>query len=177
MTDRVIAVLLGGADQLLGAPLDRPLAQAWVAREQPLHSGVVAGHRGPISSSPDRAPRTRPRRSMGTRCPCGRSVPPPGSVSGPIDRVIHLVALGIHPAGEEPADPAGEPVTGGGDQCPRASSPVSLAAPPSRRRHGPPCPCVVAALKRLTEAGVAIVQGDGGGWRTDFGAIRRGAGV
>jgi DNA-binding transcriptional ArsR family regulator len=36
---------------------------------------------------------------------------------------------------------------------------------------------VVSALKRLTEAGLAIEQGDGSGWRTDFGALRRVAGV
>jgi hypothetical protein len=36
---------------------------------------------------------------------------------------------------------------------------------------------VVTALHRLTDAGLAIEQGDGGGWRTDFGAIRRVAGV
>lgn len=35
----------------------------------------------------------------------------------------------------------------------------------------------VTALKRLTEAGLAIEQRDGGGWRTDFGALRRVAGV
>ena len=36
---------------------------------------------------------------------------------------------------------------------------------------------VVTALKRLTEAGLAIEQGDGSGWCTDFGALRRAAGV
>jgi DNA-binding transcriptional ArsR family regulator len=36
---------------------------------------------------------------------------------------------------------------------------------------------VVTALKRLTEAGLAIEQGDDGGWRADFGALRRVAGV
>jgi DNA-binding transcriptional ArsR family regulator len=36
---------------------------------------------------------------------------------------------------------------------------------------------VVTALKRLTEAGLVIEHGDGGGWRTDFGALRRVAGV
>ncbi len=33
------------------------------------------------------------------------------------------------------------------------------------------------ALKRLTEAGLAIEKSDGGGWRPDFGALRRVAGV
>jgi len=45
------------------------------------------------------------------------------------------------------------------------------------RRTGLPVGVVVAALKRLTEAGLAIEQRDGGGWRTDFGALRRVAGV
>lgn len=36
---------------------------------------------------------------------------------------------------------------------------------------------VVTALKRLREAGLAIEQGDGGGWCTDFGALRRVAGA
>ena len=44
--DRVIAVLLGRADQLIGAPLDRAPAQAGIARQQPLHGRAVAGHRG-----------------------------------------------------------------------------------------------------------------------------------
>ena len=44
-------------------------------------------------------------------------------------------------------------------------------------RTGLPVAVVVTALKRLTEAGLAIEQGDGGGWRTDFGALRRVAGV
>ena len=44
-------------------------------------------------------------------------------------------------------------------------------------RTGLPVGVVVTALKRLTEAGLAIEQGDGGGWRTDFGALRRVAGV
>ena len=34
--DRLIAVLLGRADQLVGAPLDRALAQAGIGRQQPL---------------------------------------------------------------------------------------------------------------------------------------------
>ena len=45
------------------------------------------------------------------------------------------------------------------------------------RRTGLSVGVVVTALKRLTEAGLAIEQGDGGGWRTDFGALRRAAGV
>ncbi len=32
------------------------------------------------------------------------------------------------------------------------------------------------ALKRLTEAGLALENIDGGSWRTDFGALRRVAG-
>jgi DNA-binding transcriptional ArsR family regulator len=36
---------------------------------------------------------------------------------------------------------------------------------------------VLTALKRLREAGLAIEQGDGGGWCTDFGALRRVAGA
>jgi hypothetical protein len=38
-------------------------------------------------------------------------------------------------------------------------------------------PPVTSALKRLREAGLAIEQGDGGGWCTDFGALRRVAGA
>ncbi len=45
------------------------------------------------------------------------------------------------------------------------------------RRTGLPVGVVVTALKRLTEAGLAIEQSDGGGWRTNFGALRRVAGV
>jgi hypothetical protein len=45
------------------------------------------------------------------------------------------------------------------------------------RRTGLSVGVVVAALKRLTDAGLAIEQGDGGGWRTDFDALRCVAGV
>jgi len=44
--DGVVAILLGRADQLVGAPFDRAAAQAGIGRQQPLHSRVVAGHRG-----------------------------------------------------------------------------------------------------------------------------------
>jgi hypothetical protein len=42
---------------------------------------------------------------------------------------------------------------------------------------GLPVGAVVMALKRLTEAGLAIEKSDGGGWRTDFGTLRHVAGV
>ncbi len=45
------------------------------------------------------------------------------------------------------------------------------------RRTGLPVCAVVIALKRLTEAGLAIEKNDGGGWRKDFGTLRRVAGV
>jgi DNA-binding transcriptional ArsR family regulator len=45
------------------------------------------------------------------------------------------------------------------------------------RRTGLPVCVVVMALKRLTEAGLAIEKSDGDGWRTDFGTLRRVAGV
>jgi hypothetical protein len=45
------------------------------------------------------------------------------------------------------------------------------------RRTGLPVDAVVMASKRLTAAGLAIEKSDGGGWRTDFGTLRRVAGV
>lgn len=45
------------------------------------------------------------------------------------------------------------------------------------RRTGLSVGAAVTGLKRLTEAGLAIEQRGGGGWRTDFGALRRAAGV
>lgn len=45
------------------------------------------------------------------------------------------------------------------------------------RRTGLPVGVVVMALKRLTESGLAIEKSDGGGWRTDFLALRRVADV
>ena len=44
--DRLTAVLLGRADQLVRASLDRALAQAGIGRQQPLNGAAVTGHRG-----------------------------------------------------------------------------------------------------------------------------------
>lgn len=45
------------------------------------------------------------------------------------------------------------------------------------RRTGLPVSAVLSALKRLTEARLTIEGADGIGWRTDFGALRRVAGL
>ena len=43
------------------------------------------------------------------------------------------------------------------------------------RRMGLPVSVVLGALTRLTESRLTIESEDGGGWRTDFGALRRAA--
>lgn len=43
------------------------------------------------------------------------------------------------------------------------------------RQTGLPVSAVLGALKRLTEARLTIEKEDGGGWRTDFEALRRAA--
>lgn len=43
------------------------------------------------------------------------------------------------------------------------------------RHTGLPVSAVLGALKRLTDARLTIEKDDGGGWRTDFAALRRAA--
>jgi DNA-binding transcriptional ArsR family regulator len=45
------------------------------------------------------------------------------------------------------------------------------------RSTGLPVSVALRALKRLTEAGLAIEKDDGDGWRTDFDSLRRVAGL
>jgi hypothetical protein len=115
--DRRQIVLLGRPGEQLRPALDRTLAQPSICRKQPVHDVTVAGHRSrdqliDLIVLPGRARADEQRDNVhvtSERCLLHRC-------ASLIDGVLRLPALGINPAGQQPADPVGEAVTGRSDQ-------------------------------------------------------------